>query len=696
MNHRDFVEAGRGRICPFRLVLAGTMLLAWCAGCGGNSGSGSATTGPSTGEALVVGDAGGVVLDAIQSRYGIFRGKGRENPQAFSMIVFDGSRTTPQELQNNPGVNNFLAAGKPVVILNNTEAHRATGLSGKVWAHGEGSSPAVAFLIPKDGNGTPQQLVQVDFPAHPPSATTAGVAAAQNAEDSPTQQDSEQFLDLLDARSSGAPGNIAPASIGPGQTILSFDEISPRSPQQSSVLNGQPPPPGTAWGPNGTQPPNFSTSLNVTFETRVYAIFEGNSASTYQHKIIARQYLLVGPPNPLATELVTTQYAIIGSNWNGRWPVYSTLGFNNKFEMVVQLLSGQVLGISKNLPESINGVTTLTTSEQHTETLGLSTTWGVQNGNGLGTVGASWSDSWTWGKAQTVQFQDWDSNSQVDIPDDAAIYNFTAFSGSDVPFSVVSDNQLELPPNNTQIANSSAPFTYFPLFSAVPNFNQLQTSAMTNQTETEWETDPGNPVPPETAQLLSSAQLFQGELLELLPGVLAIPLPFGAAFTGIGNVDIDQVIDLNFGAPALQPPGWNVAQKQSVSAPWTLTFGQPVQKGSNWTVPGTITLNTLQSSPTTINLTYVVQPQEPLLTLGGICPGNQEPFAPGPGVVSNAPLSVTIPANSKKVNIAPNFEGLGGGAAYNVQVVAWQPSTTIDGNTILNPQSAYCITVPGS
>lgn len=156
------------------------------------------------------------------------------------------------------------------------------------------------------------------------------------------------------------------------------------------------------------------------------------------------------------------------------------------------------------------------------------------------------------------------------------------------------------------------------------------------------------------------------------------------------------MFDLDFSAPGIQPPGWNVIQQRTVAAPWTLSFQQPIAKGSDWKVPGTIILSSAQSSPTAINLTWVIQPKQPLLTVGPACPGNSAPFAPGPGVIGNNPLQVVIPAGQTQVSLAPQFEGLGGGAAYNVQVVAWQASTTINDQQVINPQSAYCLTVPGS
>ena len=95
-----------------------------------------------------------------------------------------------------------------------------------------------------------------------------------------------------------------------------------------------------------------------------------------------------------------------------------------------------------------------------------------------------------WGRASTVSFSDWDSSSNVDIDLNEASYRFKAFGGSDVPEAVLKQNLIELPPRNAQINDQlSAPFYYFPPTPpGLPNFNQLQVTAMTNQSETVWVT----------------------------------------------------------------------------------------------------------------------------------------------------------------------------------------------------------------
>src|SRR5205823_700347 len=67
---------------------------------------------------------------------------------------------------------------KAVVILNNTEDHRGIGLNHLLWAHAQGSSPAVAFFIPRDRRGVPRLVVQIDFPVDLNSLNTITPPAA--------------------------------------------------------------------------------------------------------------------------------------------------------------------------------------------------------------------------------------------------------------------------------------------------------------------------------------------------------------------------------------------------------------------------------------------------------------------------------------------------------------------------------------
>lgn len=221
---------------------------------------------------------------------------------------------------------------------------------------------------------------------------------------------------------------------------------------------------------------------------------------------------------------------------------------------------------------------------------------------------------------------------------------------------------------------------------------------MTNPSETAWETSTGQLLPPQTVTLKSEATIYSGELTNVFGSqgpFLGAIIYFNNAFSSWLTTDLPLTILLNFDTPGLQPAGWSYSRQAPVPAPWTLTFTQPTASGSSWQAAGKLVLDAARNAPTTVNLTYVIQPQAAMMTLPAtaVCPGTTSTCPAGAGGISNNLLSVTIPANQTQVQLAPLFEAEG--QPYNVQVIAWQPQTTVNGEQIINPQAAYCITVPG-
>lgn len=225
---------------------------------------------------------------------------------------------------------------------------------------------------------------------------------------------------------------------------------------------------------------------------------------------------------------------------------------------------------------------------------------------------------------------------------------------------------------------------------------------MTNQSETVWTTSSGQLIPPDKLQLISSALIYSGEMLELTAGVRAFKIYPNSVFTGCARSNLYQIIDLNFAAPGLQPPSLRVSDRTQVGAPWTLSFGTFSQRKGNpyASATGTVTLN--EPAPTSgmrLNLSYVIQPRQQLLTLltEQACQGNTTSFNPGNSVLDNGnpPVSITIPAGQTSVSFPLTFQTFNS-STYNVQVVAWRPQTTVGGQQVLNPQSAWCLTPPNT
>jgi len=735
------LAAGSARPWSGMVLLMG--LLWCCAGCGG----GASSAPPAMPQALVVGSASGVVLQTIRSEYQTVTGTGEEDPTPYAMIIFDGNDITPAQLQGNPGVKNFLAAGKAVVILNNTEAHRSIGLRGAAWMHEEGSSPAAGWIYVFNRSGRNQKILgqkelsQIDFPVRMIAAPRNGGPTLVTPASAQLQQDSEQWLRLLNQAIASAgsdigtstcganPSNPQPSSECANQTALSFHATTPISVNVPSQLNGQAAPYATAWGPSGTQPPNADITINATFETRGYALLEGNATSGYFHKILVRQYLNVSPPparpsqswSSSWTQTLTQQYPIVGScdQWTFPWPVYSTLGWNDSVQLVTQLnVARNSVGIDTFLPQKANNTTTLTTSENHTETVGVSATAGVQNGNPLGTLSASWSDSWSWGQAQTISIQDWEAGSSISGDNTTATYDYDAFGNSEITHGILLSHLLDLPLNGPQLSNAACdlPYLNYPTQQVQPPaLNGLQTNALATQSETVWVSD--GLLPPQVVKLASSATITSGEVTDAVAGdgPHDPPITFCSTgcsgyqgFTGFATTPLNQTFDLDFSTPALQPPGWNTALQKSVPAPWTLSFPAfPDKIALNQPITGTVTmpqavLAALMSARENILLSYVVEPLSPLQTLPAeqVCPGNEFNFNPGNNAVSNgnpplrlSPSAFTCTAGTCSASVSLTLQ-TSQTNQYTVQAVAWLPSITFNGQTVLSPQSAWCLDVP--
>jgi hypothetical protein len=219
--------------------------------------------------------------------------------------------------------------------------------------------------------------------------------------------------------------------------------------------------------------------------------------------------------------------------------------------------------------------------------------------------------------------------------------------------------------------------------------NQLQQTAVNAQDELTWSST--TLVAPEPVTFDTAATFISGEVVQAFGGT---QFPFGAIYNygNVSETNVDMPIRLDFSNPSLQPPA---------PAPWTLTFGQVMLTPGSFyaNATGTVTLASRASTDTTVNLTYVVQPQAAISTLpvNQVCPINNASFNPGNGVINNSapPLSLTIPAGKTSATFPLSIQTFNSDA-YNVQIVAWLPSAVVNGAQVVNPQSAYCVPVPNS
>src|SRR5207248_262547 len=221
---------------------------------------------------------------------------------------------------------------------------------------------------------------------------------------------------------------------GPGQTALTVDDVVSGSVVLQSAWDTVTLGLGTVWCPNSkcdpsAPPPVVQTTVTFSIENMLSVLLEPNGGS-YQHKIIARQYLLMSPN-------ILSSNATIKCG-GATCQIYSLLGFNAASNLLLTPYFANVpLTVTEVMPEAMNDVTSLSTSESHSETVGLSATGGYAQGAGngaTGSVSANWSDTWGWEQTSTVNISDWASanqeTGQVNGSGPSVTYQYTATGGT--------------------------------------------------------------------------------------------------------------------------------------------------------------------------------------------------------------------------------------------------------------------------
>lgn len=657
-------------------------------GCHGGAVGGAPPVPFATRRALVVGSVTGVVAQQFAQTYSVAAGTGNEDPSAYDVLVYDATATPAQTINQSSATAKFLAAGKIVVVLNDSEAHRDAAFKGLLWAHGKTDAPAEAFFIARDKNGTAQREVQVNYPLHVDTTNPGDPAkafAAPSPSDAPA--DLRYWLGEVARRqlTTGSDGGaIVPPTANLGQTVLNFDIVQPLVINELSyvrtVKNGYgawcddstPPSNGDIYACPSTNNPGFTgPTVSADAETMLSVLLEPNGSS-YQHKIIARQYALM------------STYPWPGTAWDfAYWPsnssgntYYNTKQLTtNGFNEAVQLFNGPSwtgtypMAVVEANPQNANNTTQLSTSQDQSESVGISATGGYEDGIS-GLLGVDWSEDWGWSKAQTVNIADWSTAFSQD-PSFALTYLYSASGNTPNTLSAMQNSTY---PNGDNQSLGNGPGA----------LNGLQTSAVVAQSESAWLSANG-PVPPSEQTFASSVTFTSGEVYGAIPSAFVT-----GKFANLPFAVLSEPISIDFSSPSLQPPA---------TAPWSLSFGGYSQSGNTATATGTVTLDQTSTSPTTVYLTYVIQPQAQMLTLpaGEACEGNTTSFIPGNSVVNNGapPFTLSIPAGQQSASFPLSFETFNA-ATYNVQVVAWLPSATANGATVVNPQSAWCLTPPNT
>jgi len=717
-------------------------------GCGGSSGSSAPAPGPSEPLALVVGSASGPAYQAIAQKYRTVQGTGSEDPQNYSLILFDGNTTTPQQLNANPGTSNFLNSGKMLVVVNATTAHRELGLKGIVWVRPLGSSPAVTIFKNYDANGVSQGHAAVEFPIviFPPlqrpgqiSELESTGAVSQTSSDESVNQAGElatsgrqvaysslpaQAMDQL-AKSwvntftarylaSRAAANLASASqfveseiagtsIGDGQTVKGFDYIQPVSMTINSQLN-QPSTivtPDPFWS-DTTNPPGVSCAnldeyngmaggaCSVNTGTAIdYSVTPGGDVETHLYALLTTTGQQV---------IVARQTANIGPSSN---PTSAQVGcFSVLWRVGAYPIScwGPEAGIDSYNLNSLLGFnldvnSTLSWPDALARDL-LVSEFTPQAANNVTTLSTSTTQSYQVSVSASAGIEDGKPAASLSA---GFSYGWSWTQGTSVNLSDWTEDTHQ--PNSNSIN-----FDYY----ASDNTPDTYTAVQLGEKQTNPTGNPALTLTGPLTQLQSSAMSMGSEtvlktantpLSNVVTLTSTFNFNFGEVYNDFNQANSGIIPDYNrvltFGAvdnyPLALPMEVDFSSptlQPPQLAPWQLSISPPQLSSGSFASQGSIVLNSPASTPTTINLTYAIIGPNQVTTVPQECPPNSSAFIPSPSVVSGLPQSVTIPAGATKANFTINFAPQGASNPYNVQIVSWQATQ--------NLQYGVCVSVPGA
>lgn len=699
----------------------------------------------------MVGGASGPIYQELQTAYQIIPGNGTESAADYQILIYDGTAVTPEQIEQFATTNNFLTAGKILIVLAPTQPDRQV-IETLVGATALDDSPALALFNAYSSDGSLQTVNMVEFPVAlsedasqtvPPGPSQSGSTPSVGvAAEATLRQQTEQWRALYESKywlaqktvhalsgissaqfaaaaaDIGAPASPSALASGTNTDLSDFlspaQDVTPAS-NGSQFLSVQPffhylpatlniqsiyyqprfqtvypkaitPGERELRGLCGYQPvqasfqmtPAQTTANNVNVETATYRMLEQYN-SAYVHEIIARQFIASNPTvvssstPPIGTETIAFCW---GANCNPNnnpfcppfsegHPLSSLRGFNGE---VISTLSwdsssAAMLKLDGLLPLTANNVTNLTTSSAYSRTV----SWSIQGGidfNG-GTISgknvglnlggnAGESHTWTWGTAQSINLPDWQLTSNGLPPLPTSTYDFFAFNG---PNSLANLKQYQTATGQT-----------VPSFSGLTD---LQQNSLVERNESDWSTKgKGTTLPAGTATLTVAPVFNYGEVYNLYTLGQCNTYPFCAGravgmnpYGALHTFTLTPVqIALDFSKPLLQPP---------LPALWTISASlTPISNPQGfYPVQGTVTLNAVSSTNTTIGLGAEVYPF-----------GNTQP---ADTVIKNLPLSVTIPAGSLVANFTALAQNIG--FPYNVRWWALQGS---------GRQIAYAMTVP--
>lgn|GEM_PF-2388563 len=176
-------------------------------GCGGSSSSNPPPQ--PLQEALVVGGASGPIYQELQTAYQITSGNGTESAADYQILIYDGTAVTPKQIEQFATTNNFLSAGKILIVLDPTQADRQV-IETLVGATALDDSPALALFNAYSNDGSLQTVNMVEFPVAlgedtiqtvPPGPSQSGSTPSIGAADEATlRQQTEQWRALYESK----------------------------------------------------------------------------------------------------------------------------------------------------------------------------------------------------------------------------------------------------------------------------------------------------------------------------------------------------------------------------------------------------------------------------------------------------------------------------------------------------------------
>ncbi|THF85420.1 hypothetical protein E7T09_15740 [Deinococcus sp. KSM4-11] len=354
-------------------------------------------------DTLVIGAVQSTYVDALKPSLNMVQYTGSQKPEDYNLVLFDGDANSPTDVAAHPVLAQALRAGKWVLGVDLTEAHKKQGIQGLLHASTCGTSTAFAFhtgydahgrfqahiiepsraesqpketRLPTDRTDTPQPATK---PTKPGQQACEGTASATSQSLKPDPGSPQVFArTLLEAIAKPTPlvRQDTPATIPNDLIYANFYFTETFNQPLSGSLKGYP----------GTQHPNYT--VNRTFT--VYLNNKNNPQGDFQYVLLEQD----AAANP---KLSSEPFIAMGTKWDSDWVIgsYDEAGWaQNRMQLSLSANPTDWTLVSTS-PDTVNGTTNVTT--------GVS--FNVQFG--ANADGPNGSGSFTYSNSQSRDISDW-------------------------------------------------------------------------------------------------------------------------------------------------------------------------------------------------------------------------------------------------------------------------------------------------